>query len=149
MGAVIGVINVNGTRLPCSPEGVATSVEQGFLFEALLYESQNALRAAPWRTPRVLGSAREAVRALRVQVRTAHVLGMTPREVERAVEWAESGWVHALGLLNSGTHCGFTVVLGSGAVAEWRVTPVRYLEIRTHATYSPPRTRTSRPELSS
>ncbi|WP_338677340.1 hypothetical protein V1460_33490 [Streptomyces sp. SCSIO 30461] len=62
------------------------------------------------------------------------MLGMTPREVERAVEWAESGWMTARGLLASGMPCGFTVVLGSGAVSEWSVRPVRYLAVRTTGT---------------
>ncbi|MFJ6052290.1 hypothetical protein [Streptomyces sp. NPDC092307] len=56
---------------------------------------------------------------------------MTPRENARAVEWAESGWFYALGLLNAGHHCGFTVVLGSGAVAEWSVRPLPCLDLRT------------------
>ncbi|MEU8758558.1 hypothetical protein [Streptomyces sp. NPDC048659] len=135
--------------MPTLPVQAEASVGQGFLFEVLRYGSQNARRAAPVKAPRVLETAHEAIRALRVEVRTAHVFGMNPHEIERAVEWAESGWQYALALLNSGTHCGFTVVLGSGAVAEWKVTPVRYLELRTHAAYGPTQPFDSRPELSS
>lgn len=149
MGASAGVISVNGARLPTLAQPAEASVAHGFLFEVLRYGSQTAHRAAPVEIPRVLPTSRDAIRLLRVQVRTAHVFGMNPHKIERAVEWAESGWRHALTLLNSGRHCGFTVVLGTGAVAEWSVTPVRYLELRTHATYAPPRTPTSRPELSS
>ncbi|MFJ4871290.1 hypothetical protein [Streptomyces sp. NPDC088757] len=92
-------------------------------------------RPAPVQAPRVVSTAREAVRAIRLQVRTAHVLGMTPREVERAVEWAESGWRVALALLGAGEPCGFTVVLGSGAVLEWTVRPVNRLELRVPAVH--------------
>ncbi|GAA3299083.1 hypothetical protein GCM10020295_36350 [Streptomyces cinereospinus] len=101
------------------------------MFTVARYASQNSRRAVPVEAPRVLPSATSAVRTMRVQIRTAHVFGMTPRETARAVEWADSGWLHALGLLNSGQRCGFTLVFGNGAVAEWSVCPLRYLELRT------------------
>ncbi|MFB6806618.1 hypothetical protein [Streptomyces sp. NPDC056387] len=113
------------------PVAVVSTVAQGFLFTAARYASQNSREAAPVEAPRVLPTATSAVRAMRVQIRTAHVFGMTPRETARAIEWADSGWLYALGLLNSGHHAGFTVVFGSGAVAEWSVHPVQYLELRT------------------
>ncbi|MFJ3235200.1 hypothetical protein [Streptomyces sp. NPDC086787] len=87
---------------------------------------------------------------MRIEIRSAHVFGMTPRETARAVEWAESGWLYALGLLNSGHHAGFTVVFGSGTVAEWSVRPLRYLELRTTDDLARHVERTHpRPELSS
>ncbi|WP_435611764.1 hypothetical protein [Streptomyces sp. bgisy159] len=141
MSAPAGVITVNGARLSSHPQQAEALVEHGFLFEVLRYDSPYACRASPLDQPRVFPTPRAAIRALRVQVRTAHMLGMTPREVERAVEWAESGWLHALALLNSGTRCGFTVVVGSGAVVEWTITPVRFLELRTHAVIAPPNPR--------
>ncbi|WP_189822332.1 hypothetical protein [Streptomyces finlayi] len=45
---------------------------------------------------------RTALRTVRVQVRTLHVLGLTPREIARAVEWADTGSLHALDALHRG-----------------------------------------------
>ncbi|MGW2583455.1 hypothetical protein ACWCYZ_19355 [Streptomyces virginiae] len=112
-------------------DAMSVAIEQRFVLTVVRYASQNSSRAVPVEAPCVLPTARSAVRAMRVQIRTAHVFGMTPRENARAVEWAESGWLYALGLLNSGHPCGFTVVLGSGAVAEWSVRPLPCLELQT------------------
>ncbi|MCZ0980298.1 hypothetical protein O1L60_18425 [Streptomyces diastatochromogenes] len=121
----------NGARLPAPPRGepAEASIGEGVVLYALRYPSTNSREAAPTRAPHVFPTAREAVRALRVQVRTAHVFGMTPAEVERAVEWAEEGWFMAQALLNAGEACGFDVVGGNGVVAEWSARPVRYLEL--------------------
>lgn len=131
MGARTSVIGVNGATLPTRTTPCESVVGRGYLLTVVRYPSQNSRRAIPTEAPRVLSTATSAVRALRVQIRTAHVFGMTPRETARAIEWADSGWLYALGLLNSGHHTGFTVVFGSGAVAEWSVHPVQYLELRT------------------
>lgn len=127
----------------------SATVAQGFVLTVVRYASQNSTRAVPVEAPRILSTAVSAVRAMRVQIRTAHVLGMTPREIARAVEWADSGWHYALGLLNSGHHAGFSVVFGSGAVAEWSVRPLRYLELRTTGPCRSLERSYPRPELSS
>ncbi|MFC9294364.1 hypothetical protein ACFTWH_00375 [Streptomyces sp. NPDC057011] len=111
--------------------GVSAAIEHGFVLTVVRYRSQNSTNAEPVEAPRAFPTAAAALRTMRVQIRGAHVLGMTPREITRAVEWAESGWRYALGLLASGHQCGFTVVLGSGAVAEWSVHPAPYVELRT------------------
>ncbi|MGW8767660.1 hypothetical protein ACWGN5_34825 [Streptomyces sp. NPDC055815] len=129
MGAASGVISVNGARLPVG--GLAEmSVGAGFALYVLRYPTSTSRKAVPAFAPRIFPTAREAIRAIRVQVRGAHVFGMTPGEIERAIEWVEDGWITALGLLNAGEQCGFNVVLGNGALAEWSVQPLPYLEIR-------------------
>ncbi len=128
--------------------GVSVAIEHGFVLTTVRYASQNSADAVPVKAPSAFPTAGAALRTMRVQIRGAHVLGMTPREITRAVEWAETGWLYALGLLTSGHHCGFTVVLGSGAVAEWSVQPVTYLELRTSSRCTAERG-CSRTELSS
>ncbi len=126
-------IGTHGARLS-APLTAEAQIEQGFLLEVLRYPSTTAKRAEPAAAPRVLPTAREAVRTIRVQIRTAHVFGMTPHEIERALAWAERGWMQAIGLLKAGQPCGFTVVLGSGAVAEWAVRPLRCLTLSPRCT---------------
>ncbi|MFI5686802.1 hypothetical protein [Streptomyces sp. NPDC051636] len=128
MRAVDNATGVNGTRLPIPPP-IEASIEHGFLLEVLRYASTITPVPEPVVAPRILPCARDAVRAIRIQVRTAHAAGMTPRETMRAIEWVESGWMHALALLHTGNPCGFTVVLHGGAVAEWSVRPLRYLSM--------------------
>ncbi|WP_445269611.1 hypothetical protein [Streptomyces sp. DSM 41634] len=127
---------------------MSVAIEQGFMLTVARYASQKSTDAVPVETPRAFPTAAAALRTMRVQIRGAHVLGMTPREITRAVEWADSGWLYTLGLLASGHHCGFTVVLGSGAVAEWSVHPMTYLELRTSSRCSAERA-CSRTELGS
>ncbi|GGP35147.1 hypothetical protein ACWC98_05350 [Streptomyces goshikiensis] len=126
MGAASSLIGVNGATLSALPE---VTRRTGYLYEAVRRDSTLARRATPLRPPSILPTARAAVRLLRVDVRGAHSAGMTPREISRAVEWTESGWLQALGLLTAGEPCGLTVVLGSGAVIEWSVRPARLLAL--------------------
>ncbi|GGZ96776.1 hypothetical protein GCM10010329_17510 [Streptomyces spiroverticillatus] len=70
-----------------------------------------------------------AIRSMRIQLRTYHASGMTPREVLRAVEWTESGWIQALAALQRGEPCSFSIVLGSGVRIEWRATPKKLLPL--------------------
>lgn len=140
-------ITVRETRSPALPMPAESPVRQGFVLHVVRKEARNADRAVPIRVPRLLPTSREAIRAMRAEIRGAHVFGMTPREVERAVAWADSGWMTALGLLNSGAPCGYTVALGDGADAEWSLHPVRYLGL-TSSSPCPGVEAESRPEMS-
>lgn len=116
-----------GATLPAS-QLAEPSVDHGFWFEVLRYRRPGGKAPEPIEL-RIISSAYAAIRAIRIQVRTTHALGMTPRETARAVAWAESGWIQALASLHSGEPCGFTVVLHNGARAEWTVRPVTFLEL--------------------
>ncbi|WAU06066.1 hypothetical protein [Streptomyces nigrescens] len=109
-------------------------VEQGYLVAVLWRRSTNRADEEPPKiasAPHIVPTAHAAIRAIRVSLRTHHVFGMTPREQRRAVEWSETGWVHALATLRNGDTSAFTVVLSSGGQAEWSARPITYLSLST------------------
>lgn len=83
------------------------------------------------RTPvQVVANPRAAIRALRIDIRGAHVFTLTRHEIARALEWVDgSGWMQAAAALYRGEETGFTIILRDGTCAEWRVRPVRFLSL--------------------
>ncbi|WP_330261773.1 hypothetical protein [Streptomyces sp. NBC_00539] len=78
----------------------------------------------------VVANPRAAVRALRIDIRGAHVFTLTRQEIARALEWVDgSGWLQAVAALYRGEETGFTIILRDGTCAEWRVRPVRFLSL--------------------
>ncbi|WP_330331945.1 hypothetical protein OHS33_20985 [Streptomyces sp. NBC_00536] len=78
----------------------------------------------------VVANPRAAVRALRVDIRGAHVFTLTRHEIARALKWVDgSGCLQAVAALYRGEPTGFTIILRDGTCAEWRVRPVRYLSL--------------------
>ncbi|MFF9568369.1 hypothetical protein [Streptomyces sp. NPDC014685] len=119
--------------LPCS-----RSSNTGYRFEALRYGPATGFVPEPIDL-RVLATPQEAVRALRVQLRTNHLFGLTPRELIRAHHWSDrGGWVQALGALHRGEPCGFTLMLRGGRHLEWHIRPLTYVSLGTHLTGAPP-----------
>ncbi|MFF0744229.1 hypothetical protein ACFYVL_27905 [Streptomyces sp. NPDC004111] len=104
-----------GARLVLAPH-------LGYWFEMLMQGSTpGSLPEA--RALEMLPFAKDAIRTIRIQIRTFHMLGMNPREIGRAAEWANFGWIQALAALDRGEPCGFSLLLSSGQSAEWHVTP--------------------------
>ncbi|MEU6920892.1 hypothetical protein [Streptomyces sp. NPDC046631] len=119
-------------RKPFTP--LPPVVERGYRFEALRYGPATGFVPEPIDL-RIMATPQEAVRAIRVQLRTNHLFGLTPRELIRAHHWADQGgWVQALGALHRGEPCGFTLVLRGGRHLEWHVRPLTYvsLDARPH-----------------
>ncbi|CAM5610129.1 hypothetical protein SCALM49S_08412 [Streptomyces californicus] len=97
--------------------------QRGFRFEVLRYGPADGFVPEPVDL-RVLATPRDAIRVLRVQLRSSHVLGLTPHEAGRALHFSEQGgWVSALGALHRGEACGFTLMLRKGRHIEWHVRP--------------------------
>ncbi|MEU3772300.1 hypothetical protein AB0F11_03605 [Streptomyces sp. NPDC032472] len=113
------------TRRDCK-----AAIRTGYWFEAVCFK--DAYTTAPELLDRVmLATPEEAVRLVRIQIRTTHPFALSPAEVERALAWAGGeGRVHALAALHRGEPAGFGIMLRSGLRAEWRVLPVRYLGIQ-------------------
>ncbi|RST07392.1 hypothetical protein EF910_06860 [Streptomyces sp. WAC07149] len=105
------------------------AIRTGYWFEALCY------RDARDRPPELLDRAmldtpEEAVRRIRLQIRTAHPFTLSPTEAHRALTWADGGGrIHALAALHRGETAGFSIVLRGGLRPEWRVRPVDYLSL--------------------
>ncbi|EFL16743.1 predicted protein [Streptomyces sp. C] len=105
------------------------AIRTGYWFEALCY------RDARDRPPELLDRAmldtpEEAVRRIRLQIRTAHPFALSPTEVHRALTWADGGGrIHTLAALHRGETAGFSIVLRGGLRPEWRVRPVDYLSL--------------------
>ncbi|MFE7538006.1 hypothetical protein ACFU67_27470 [Streptomyces rhizosphaericola] len=117
---------------PRTTAPVRALVQRGFRFEVLRYGPANGFVPEPVDL-RLLAEPRDAIRVLRVQLRSSHVLGLTSYEAGRALYWADQGgWVQALGALHRGESCGFTLMLRKGRHMEWHVRPLAYL------TLSPP-----------
>ncbi|WP_407838442.1 hypothetical protein ACE1OC_22130 [Streptomyces sp. DSM 116496] len=78
----------------------------------------------------VVVNSRAAVRALRVDIRGAHVFTLSHHEIARALEWVDgSGWLQAVAALDRGEETTFTMILRDGTCAEWRARPVRFLSL--------------------
>ncbi|MFJ2751856.1 hypothetical protein [Streptomyces sp. NPDC087297] len=78
----------------------------------------------------VVANPRAAIRALRVDIRGAHVFTLTHHEIARALEWVDgSGWMQAVAALYRGEESKFTIILRDGTCAEWRARPVRFLSL--------------------
>ncbi|GGT15111.1 hypothetical protein GCM10010207_12600 [Streptomyces atratus] len=110
-------------RTPLTP--LRPAVERGYRFEALRYGPATGFVPEPIDL-RILAAPQEAVRAIRIQLRANHLFGLTPRELIRALHWADQGgWVQALATLHRGEPCGFTLMLRGGRHIEWtyRSTP--------------------------
>ncbi|WP_144317027.1 hypothetical protein [Streptomyces sp. sk226] len=118
--------------MPTSPRTlplVQAHRQRGFRFEVLRYGPANGFAPEPVDL-RVLPTPRDAIRVLRVQLRSSHVLGLTPHETGRALHFSEQGgWVSALGALHRGEECGFTLMLRKGRHIEWHVRPLLYLSL--------------------
>ncbi|MFB8034401.1 hypothetical protein ACFC5Z_15975 [Streptomyces sp. NPDC056004] len=131
-------------RTPLTP--LRPAVEHGFRFEALRYGPATGFVPEPIDL-RVLATPREAVRAIRVQLRANHLFGLTPRELIRAHHWADQGgWVQALGALHRGEPCGFSLMLRGGRHIEWHVRPLTYVSLGA-CTAAPPHPAPRRTEL--
>lgn len=116
---------------------VQALIQRGFRFEVLRYGPANGFVPEPVDL-RLLANPRDAIRILRVQLRSSHVLGLTPSEAGRALYWAEQGgWVQALGALHRGEGCGFTLMLRKGRHIEWTVRPLTYLTLSTPPPHAP------------
>ncbi|MFI1188915.1 hypothetical protein [Streptomyces californicus] len=111
--------------------------QRGFRFEVLRYGPANGFVPEPVDL-RVLATPRDAIRVLRVQLRSSHVLGLTPHEAGRALHFSEQGgWVSALGALHRGEECGFTLMLRKGRHIEWHVRPLLYLSLDAPPPHDP------------
>lgn len=101
----------------------------GYWLEALCYP--DAYDQPPELLDRVmLDTPEEAVRLIRIQIRTTYLFALSPAETERALAWADGdGRVPALAALHRGEVAGFSIVLRDGLRAEWRVRPVDYLSL--------------------
>lgn len=101
------------------------AVERGYRFEALRYGPATGFVPEPIDL-RILATPREAVRAIRVQLRANHLFGLTPRELIRAHHWSEQGgWVQALGRSTAANPAGSRSCCGvdgtsNGTSARWR-----------------------------
>ncbi|MFE2373954.1 hypothetical protein [Streptomyces sp. NPDC059398] len=114
---------------PPPPHTADARVALGFRLEVLRYGPANGFRPEPVDL-RVLATPREAIRTIRAQLRTSHVLGLPPREAARALRWSEhGGWLPALAALHRGEPCGFVLLLRKGRHLEWAVRPLRYLTL--------------------
>ncbi|MFE2291100.1 hypothetical protein [Streptomyces sp. NPDC059452] len=114
---------------PRTSTPVQAQRQRGFRFEVLRYGPANGFVPEPVDL-RLLANPRDAIRILRVQLRSSHVLGLTPHEAGRALYWADQGgWVQALGALHRGESCGFTLMLRKGRHIEWTVRPLTYLAL--------------------
>ncbi|MEV7418997.1 hypothetical protein [Streptomyces sp. NPDC089919] len=90
----------------------------------------------------VYAAPEEAVRAMRMQIRSGHPFGLSGAEAERALAWlGGAGRVQALAALHRGESAGFGVVRGDGLRAEWRVLPVHCLELAAARPCDPGHTR--------
>ncbi|MFJ3976156.1 hypothetical protein [Streptomyces sp. NPDC090021] len=105
------------------------AIHYGYWFEALCYE--NAYDQVPELLDRaMLDTPEEAVRLIRIQIRTTHPFTLSPAEVDRALAWSDGGGrIPALAALHRGEVAGFSIVLRTGIRAEWRVRPVDYLSL--------------------
>ncbi|WP_327414613.1 hypothetical protein [Streptomyces sp. NBC_01233] len=78
----------------------------------------------------MLDTPEEAVRLVRIQIRTTQPFALSPAEVDRALAWSDSGGrIPTLTALHRGEVAGFSIVLRNGIRAEWRVRPVDYLSL--------------------
>lgn len=118
-----GALGGDGTTPPISPLRTRADVKPGFLVEVASYPVGAPQRAVPVGVPHVFATARDAIRAIREQVRVGAGFDVTPGDVAQAAEWAERGWRVPLALLDAGTRVGFTLPLESGEVAEWSARP--------------------------
>ncbi|MCF3182592.1 hypothetical protein IPZ70_21980 [Streptomyces polychromogenes] len=116
-----------------TPQDHTVSIRTGYWFEALCYP--DAYDAPPELLDRaMLDTPEEAIRLIRLQIRTARPFALSPTEVDRALAWADGGGrIQALAALHRGETAGFSIVLRDGLRPEWRVRPVDYLSLtRTH-----------------
>ncbi|MER0447587.1 hypothetical protein ABR738_24050 [Streptomyces sp. Edi4] len=74
-------------------------------------------------------TAFSAVRALRCELRAAHVFAVSARESRRAIDWADAGYVAAAAPLCRGRGIGFTLPLRTGEIAEWHIRPLPCLQL--------------------
>ncbi len=117
-----------GTALP-TPRDHKAALRTGYWFEAVCY--RDCYDDRPELLDRtMLDTPEEAVRLVRIQIRTTHPFALSPAEVDRALAWADGGGrIHALAALHRGEPAGFSIVLRSGLRPEWRVLPVEYLSL--------------------
>ncbi|MFF8913572.1 hypothetical protein ACF08M_09665 [Streptomyces sp. NPDC015032] len=114
-----------------SPAPLEMRAEHGYRFEALRYGSATGFRPEPIDL-RIVATPQEAIRAIRIQLRATHLFGLTPRELARALHWADQGgWTQALAALHRGEPCGFVLLLRKGRHLEWNVRPLAYLVGKT------------------
>ncbi|MFG2722933.1 hypothetical protein ACGFW5_32230 [Streptomyces sp. NPDC048416] len=105
-----------------------TSPHLGYWYETLRYPTAHSPVPTAARLT-MLPTAFRAVRALRCELRAAHVFAVSARESRRAVDWADSGYVAAMAVLCQGRGIGFTLPLRTGEIAEWHIRPARYLPL--------------------
>lgn len=118
-----------GAKLPPARD-TTVAILAGFWFEALCYADAYADRRPELLDRAMLDTPEEAVRLIRVQIRTTHPFALSPDEAARALAWSDGGGrVPALAALHRGEVAGFSIVLRDGIRAEWRVRPVDYLRL--------------------
>ncbi|MER5884302.1 hypothetical protein ABT160_10785 [Streptomyces sp. NPDC001941] len=72
-------------------------------------------------------NARDAIRAMRIQVRTFHMAGLNPREIAHALNWTENGCVQAVAALDRGEPCSLSLITTHGDLIEWQIRPIKLL----------------------
>ncbi|MFE1378666.1 hypothetical protein ACFW6S_06950 [Streptomyces sp. NPDC058740] len=114
----------SGATLPIVADAELTV---GYWCEALLITS-------PHVAPKPLALAMMpsvdcAIRLTRLHLRTNSPFAATPAELERALNWIDSGWRQALHVLRCREPYAFSVVLPRGAQLLLSIRPVRYLAL--------------------
>lgn len=107
------------------------AIAGGFWYEVLLYPSAHTAVPHVSRLS-MLDTAWRAVRTLRCDLRAGHVLALDARESRRAISWADTGHVPALGTLARGESVTFTLMLHDGRTAQWCIRPALFLQLTAH-----------------
>ncbi|MEU9031597.1 hypothetical protein AB0D46_29575 [Streptomyces sp. NPDC048383] len=105
------------------------TVHPGIAIERVRYDPDGG--PVEVRAPvKVVANALAAVRAIRVDIRDAHVFPMTHYETTRALERVDAGGrLQAVAALHRGETTGFTITLRDGTCAEWRLRPVVHIPL--------------------
>ncbi|MFH8885737.1 hypothetical protein [Streptomyces californicus] len=119
----------------------------GYRFECL---TSPLVPGAPGnlRVLRTYLSAREAIRAMRIQVRTFHMAGLNPREIAHALNWTDNGCVQAVAALDRGEPCSLSLITAHGELIEWHIRPINLLAVVESSEGVAARRPTPLPELS-
>ncbi|MFD3873759.1 hypothetical protein [Streptomyces sp. NPDC058623] len=105
------------------------TVQPGIAIERVRYDPDGG--PVEVRAPlQVVANPLAAVRAIRVDIRDAHVFPMTRDERIRALKHVDTGGrLQAVAALHRGETTGFTITLRDGTCAEWRLRLVRHMAL--------------------